>query len=357
MANIVTEAVGTAIPDATLKGYLVEIGRANYAQHSEDLNVYWLIPVSQCTIGTNSAIAPSGMMTADKIQEDATNNVHYVARNNSGLSTPSTFSAYVKSAERTKVFAYMHTGSTALVYYDIQNGTVLSVTGTASPTASITHVGNSWYRISITASISAGYAGLGLVIQDGNLVYQGITGYGVYVWGMQLEAGSFASSYIPTLFSAVTRGLDSNRETVSGNILTTILTGYLEFTPSAISNPAYLFGSYVDVNNGTYVLFDGTNLLFRKRISGTNYDATIAYTPVAGTRIKLAWRLDTITGMDIFLNGTKGTNNNNTTAMQLGTYFYIGTDGNATYSASGDIRNNKVWKVAKSDTYLKAITA
>ena len=45
----------------------------------------------------------------------------------------------------------------------------------------------------------------------------------------------------------------------------------------------YLWGSYVDANNSTSILHDGTNIIFRKRISGTNYDSTKALTYTAGT--------------------------------------------------------------------------
>jgi hypothetical protein len=104
------------------------------------------------------------------------------------------------------------------------------------------------------------------------------------------------------------------------------------------------------------LLYSTGSFIFRKRIAGTNYDASIAITQTVGTKYKIAWRLSPITGMDIFVNGTKGTGNANTSSMQLGTYFYIGNDGNGVESAWGYLRYYKNNKVAKTDTYLKAIT-
>jgi hypothetical protein len=79
--------------------------------------------------------------------------------------------------------------------------------------SSITPVGNGWYRFSITgANNSTGnvYATLDIRSQG-----DGSTGFGVgnengtsYIWGAQLETGTSATSYIPTVASQVTRAAD-----------------------------------------------------------------------------------------------------------------------------------------------------
>jgi hypothetical protein len=114
----------------------------------------------------------------------------------------------------------------------------------------------------------------------------------------------------------------------AGNILAAAGTIYLEFTPGhAPSGIVYLFGSYVDANNGTYILHDASNLIFRQRIAGANTDATIANAFVSGTTYKMAARYGS-SGQAIALNGTLGTPHANTTAAQIAATMQLGGDGN-----------------------------
>ncbi len=148
----------------------------------------------------------------------------------------------------------------------------------------------------------------------------------------QLENGSWPSSYIANTGAAgtsVTRVPDVDQYVSSGNISAT-MSGTMQVTPTQTFGTftGYLFSTYVDANNSTSVLFDGTNLIARKRIGGVNHDATIAWTPTANTMAKVGWRFDGVNGSDIWLNGTKGVNDSTTTAAQIGTNFQVGADGN-----------------------------
>jgi hypothetical protein len=323
MANIVVEAVGTAIADATLKGYLAEGSRVNICLQSEIFKTTWA--ATNITIADNTLVSPAGTTTADTLTATADNAT--ILQSITSASATRAFSIYLKRK----------TG-TGNIDLTVDNGTTWT-------TKTIT---SNWARYEITqAAVTNPIVGVRIATNTD----------AIYAWGAQLESGDiFASSYIPTVASAVTRGLGLNRHVVSGNLLATVLSGYVEYIPVA-NTTAYLFGSYVDASNYIDVFYDGTNLTFKKRVSGTNYDAIIAWTPVAGTKYKIAWRFDSTTGLDIFVGGVKGTNNADTTAMPLGTYFYVGADGNATLPAWGNLDKFKIWKIAKSDTYLKAITA
>jgi hypothetical protein len=75
----------------------------------------------------------------------------------------------------------------------------------------MTPVGNGWYRctVSRTALASSGaYWQINMATADNSINFTGDGYSGVYIWGAQLEAGSFATSYIPTVASQVTRSLD-----------------------------------------------------------------------------------------------------------------------------------------------------
>jgi hypothetical protein len=201
-------------------GLLIEEQRTNLFTYSEDFgDASWINnDPSFATKISNTVIAPDGTLTADKIQE-ATGTVYPFIYKNASVSSGVTYtqSYYVKSAGRQWVYVltfYVGGNYASGAYFDIVNGVVGNVT--AGQTASITPVGNGWFKISVTgvtASVSPAYAGCNPTSDNNvNPILTGYTGdgySGIYIWGAQLEAGAFSTSYIKTEASQVTRSADS----------------------------------------------------------------------------------------------------------------------------------------------------
>jgi len=146
-------------------------------------------------------------------------------------------------------------------------------------------------------------------------------------------------------------------DAVSGNLTAAAGTVAFQWTPShAPSGTVALAGSYVDADNYTAILHDATNYIFRKRIAGTNYDATLTASFVSGTTYSVAvkWGAD---GSQIAVDGVLGTAHANTDPAQLGTRWQWGADGNGGQQAGAAFKENYIWQRQLSYSELKAITS
>lgn len=189
------------------------------------------------------------------------------------------------------------------------------------------------YAKTISENATPGGTGRVMIVNAG-------VGAIVYFILNQLEEGAFATSEIVTEGAAATRNASDSSYPVSGNLPVNDCVISFEWTPYAAGQGAIrIFGSRTDADNLVHLFHNGTNLGWRKLISGTTYDATKAFTYIAGTTYNIKFRLSSTNGVDIWIDDVKGTNNSNTTDAVLNTNFYIGQDGsNASYQ-SGEIKN------------------
>jgi hypothetical protein len=189
-------------------GLLVEESRTNLITDSEDIS-----GVNQATADDDVAVAPDRTQTADKLIESTSNSVHWTYNSISATDNQDyTFSIYAKKSERTRLTIYPNdkAGVGFNAVYDIDAGTVVSTP--AQMTTSIQDVGNGWYRCVGTWNANTGsntvFVRIGLVSSGTTISYQGDGTSGLFLWGQQLEAGSFPTSYIKTTGSTATRSAD-----------------------------------------------------------------------------------------------------------------------------------------------------
>jgi hypothetical protein len=185
---------------------LLEPARTNLLTYSEDFSQsYW--SKFQTTV-TSGFLAPDGTNNATKLVESSNNDSHILYKNN--ITTGSgkiTLSIKAKAGER-KWILFGDFEQNNRVYFDLENGVVGTVLG--SPNSySITALQNGWYDITLTTTATT-KIDFQVYLATGNNqgIYQGDGTSGVYIWGAQLEAGSYATSYIPTSGSTAQRQSD-----------------------------------------------------------------------------------------------------------------------------------------------------
>ena len=197
------------------RGLLIEEQRTNLVLRSEELNVApWAL--QNTTVSANATTSPDGTVDADKLIEDTATSTHYIANGFTPVNaTTYTASVYLKAVERNFAFVGFSGGSMATTFVSVNLSTGAITTAVGTPvSSSSTAVGNGWYRVTISLT-STGTTASNLDIRistDGlwaNRSYTGNGTSGIFVWGAQVEAGAFATSYIPTVASQVTRSADT----------------------------------------------------------------------------------------------------------------------------------------------------
>ena len=289
----VLETVAAGVPridydpvTGACKGLLIEELRQNIATYSEDLsNAAWT--KFAATVSSNATTAPDGALTADKVVEDtAANSRHFVYLSPSvttGLSY--TWSVFAKAAERSKLRLDAGDGQAgAGNYADFD-----LVAGTATPagncTASVQAVGNGWFRLSCTFStVSSGTSALTIELATtaGSSTYTGDGTSGLYVWGAQLEAGAFPTSYIPTTTAAVTRNAElalitgTNFSSWYNQLEGSVLVDFILNRGTASVGVATIGNSAAPSSNSVQVRYSsGTNAQYQV-LSGGAVSASIA---------------------------------------------------------------------------------
>jgi hypothetical protein len=195
-------------------GLLIEEARTNLLLRSEEFNNgYW--SKTRSSVTANAIEAPDGTLTADKLVESAlANNTFYLRRNTTlSASTKYSISVYAKAAERTEatiiLFGSNGWEATSSITVNLLNGN-FTLSGSGA-TGSVTYVDRGWYKISIsqTTDVTTGSKNVDFYTAvNGSTAYTGDGTSGIYLWGAQLEEGSFPTSYIPTQASTRTRAAD-----------------------------------------------------------------------------------------------------------------------------------------------------
>jgi hypothetical protein len=334
-------------------GLLIEEQRTNLVTYSDDFaNAAW--SKDAATISSNVIFAPDGTLTGDKVVANTTTTAHGI-RTNPTVADNTTYawSFYAKAGEYTwvSVLTVNKANTSGISYVNLSTG----ATGTiaAAHTISVTSVGNGWYRIACAFGSGSGATSLNVraelsTANDGRIL-AGNDWNGLYLWGAQLEAGAFATSYIPTVASQVTRSADSASMTganFSSWYNQSQGSYFVQGVPRQFSNqPIFLADS-----TGVFSMYIGANAIpAAYQGSALSSGITVAnFTP-----FKMSYSFNS-TGNSVSANGASvasstGNKVPSVTTIQLG-------QSSGSYFINGYIQKIQYYPIALTSVQLQALT-
>jgi hypothetical protein len=307
---------------------LAEPERTNLVEYSEDFREW---SIARATLGANIT-APNGANDGYSIIATAVADDHYVSESISVVDTNIyTYSAYLKKGS--KSWARLWNTLVGYVDFDLENGVV----GTqSSAVGSIELFGDGWYRCSIVyTATSTGNNSHRIYTLDGDndkvFLGDGST-INLYMFGAQLEAGSYATSYIPNFgtSSGVTRNQDIfSRDGIGSLINSEEGSFFIEL--AALNQPP---GSQLSISlsgNGSndriliYTGLGGGEWITQFRKNGTSYVTIKKSTTITNqSKVAVSWKSGKYL---MYIDGDKATN------------YTTGSETEATTFDAGDLKN------------------
>jgi len=314
---------------ATCPSLKLEPQRSNLVTFSESFdNAAWT--KTNTNVTANAAISPDGYQNADKIISTATNAFHDIrsAATITLAAGNNTISLFAKADGYNFIELGVSSSATfakyATIVVNLANGTNANTGVNLTWTivsSKIEDYGNGYYRVSLTFNVDASTSSAmvfmtSLPTSTRGVAFLGNGTSGALVYGAQVEAGSYPTSYIPTLSTSVTRVRDeiNNQTTPIANAFTDNTKGTIFFDLADIefptgANAVFRFGNSSSALQFA-VYFDAAGL------GVYAYNGGVFVINVATTTKKFAIRFD---GTQIvgFSNGVKQNTANVVTSFNI----------------------------------------
>ena len=342
---------------ATCPSLLLEPSRTNLVQ-SEYLNgISWNGKIG-VSFDTNTTTSPEGLENSALLKEDSSNGSHFAYKDFS-LTSGSTYtiSIFAKSNGTNRNLRFGDGG----VGWSSGFSGVFNLTNGTATGGDIESVGNGWYRCSVTGTTNATTSRLivyGLL--NTATSYQGNGTSGVFLYGFQIEAGSYVTSYIPNHSGgSVTRGAD----VCSGGVGASEINSTEGVLYAEISALADDFANYkfISLYDGTYNNFcdiyfgDATNRISARFRSGGGGVINMLFAVsdiTAFNKVAITWKLNEFR---LFVNGVRrGLNTSGAAPTGLDTLdFHQVSNANPFY---GNVKQVLLFKNTLSDSELATLT-
>ena len=342
------------------KGHLLlEPASTNRLTYSEDFTQsIWTN--ARSSGATNQITAPDGTTTGYKLTDSTDNNTHLLFSNQTvTTSDVFAFSMFLKKGSLDNGFIAFDSNINQSVVFNLQNGTIVS-TGSGITSSKIENFGNDWFRCSFTHTPTSTTRNYRVGTYNGSISYAGTGNDFIYCWGAQLEQQSFATSYIPTSGSSVTRNADvCNNSGAAQDFDSTEGVLYVEIAALANDGTTRALSlSDGSSSDRVFINYSSTNnrlSCFGSTGSSTQFSMGSDITDATDfIKVALKYKLNDIA---LFINGSEVNTDTSATLPSADTFTSLQLDsGGGASDFYGKVREVRTYRTALTDSELTALT-
>jgi hypothetical protein len=325
-------------------GLLVEEQRTNLLLRSEEFdNASWTAEASAIT--ANTQVAPNGTTTADTLT--ATSGTLYLYQTiTCSASTAYTFSFYVK-------LGTMPASDFRFAVRDDTAGAFIAI----GIVPDVTPVTTEWRRVTYMLTTPVGCTLLRIYPYR----FTVITGGTAFLWGAQLEAGAFPTSYIPTTAATVTRNADV------ASITGSAFSGWYRqdegtvFAEGSVLTTTARWGAFNSIASFSECINFGSVTSGQAELTVRTPTTTTAVSIIAGSALTAgavardAFRY-AVNDFAVTRNGAAPATSTSGNLPNARNTLYIGSSANTFTYHNGHIRRLTYWPVRLPNAQLQTLT-
>jgi len=323
---------------ASCASLLLEPQSTNLVTQSETFS-NWNTEGGKQVVTQGVLISPDGTLNGNKLETYNSTTVSarklWIA-NTVTVGASYTFSVYIKQVSGQINSGFLHITTGANDTFDVSQ----AYTAT-----------DQWQRVSVTTNSAASSQIRFLITGDANSQ--------IYIWGAQVEQKSYATSYIPTSGSTVTRTADESYILNIPDVIGEEGVFFTDFVFSGIDAAyAILKLSQNNSNNDRLQLYiQGTSLIVLSRsTSGGQIGQSIESSITIGERYKVAIQYKDL-DFKVYLNGTSVYTNTSVYAPDgMNQISFSISNGSTLYGFFNEIKQLSIFNEALTDTELAALT-